>query len=66
MANIFDMKPGPWSVVEETPSLDIRQAFRLVEIAHETSDLLVRNAALEVLRLSMNPMFVFKPDDQSS
>lgn len=60
------MKPGSWQVLEETPRLDIRQAFRLVEIAHETNDLLVKRAALEVLRLSMNPMFVFKPDDQNS
>lgn len=38
------MKLGPFHVVEERPRLDIRQAFRLVEIAYETKDMLVRNA----------------------
>lgn len=49
-----------WFPVE--PSLTVLQKFRLIEIAHETSDPSVRRYALDLLAHAMNPMMVVAPE----
>jgi hypothetical protein len=42
-----------YSVVRLDPKLTVAQRFRLIEIAHETKDERVREAALEMLKRCM-------------
>ncbi len=51
----------------ETP-LTLQQQFRLVEIAHETTDYELRSVALTILRHTLNPLcraVMMKDDGQT-
>lgn len=47
----FNLGEPPYAtrLVSVEPTLTIRERFRLVEIAHETTDPTIRKAALELL-----------------
>jgi len=42
--------------IEYVEKLNLHEQFRLVEIAFETTDPAIRNAALTVLHLYLNPL----------
>lgn len=48
---------GHIEIVEKP--LSIHEQFRLVEIAHETSNADIRKAALEVLERALHPLMMF-------
>ena len=54
-----DFKTQPTTLVADEPRLSVLQMFRLLEMAHETSDMAVRRGCLELLERSMHPPVVF-------
>lgn len=42
--------------IEYVEQLSLHEQFRLVEIAHESSDLAIKKAAMAVLRKYLNPL----------
>jgi hypothetical protein len=54
---------GLLEFVEKPLSAD--QLFRLIEIAYETHDTTIKDAALKLVRKSINPKMVFRPVDSN-
>jgi hypothetical protein len=51
--------------IEYVERLSLREQFRLVEIAHESSDRDIKKAALAVLGKYLNPLVRLAPDAPS-
>ena len=48
--------------LEYVEKLTLHEQFRLVEIAHESTDYEIKKAALSVLQKYLNPIVTFIPD----
>ena len=54
---------GHFEFVE--PHLNDKECFELIKIAYETKDSRLTHMALILLRKSLNPMMIFKADEET-